>query len=301
MIDGIYDKTSKIAFSAYKNDFLEFFGEYRKIIEELGTEVHTLHGSHRRLDKLVLVDDDTLQNWEFEFKQIGEDTLTRIWGYNNLKSAEIGKIMDSFIISFANPDWCDEEVKIGRSITFAPIIKYLQMMELPKRLSTIEDKVKNDRIISIRDELTLIFVALSVSDKDKESIVKRVCSVLDQIDYIKGYHRIVIDSLISFQIENFVKSAEEQDNLNEVVNMQLSVEELFIQAEREYEYDRGYDCGRSEGRSEGLSEGLSEGVSKGKDEVILKMLDESFDDETIQKCTGCSLDYIHELKQKSGK
>ena len=71
--------------------------------------------------------------------------------------------------------------------------------------------------------------------------------------------------------------------------MQLSVEELFIQVEREYEYDSGYDCGRSEG------------VSQGKDEVILKMLDDSVDDETIQKCTGCSLDYIHELKQKSGK
>ena len=75
--------------------------------------------------------------------------------------------------------------------------------------------------------------------------------------------------------------------------MQLSVEELFIQVEREYEYDSGYDCGRSEG--------WSEGVSQGKDEVILKMLDDSVDDETIQKCTGCSLDYIHELKQKSGK
>lgn len=67
----------------------------------------------------------------------------------------------------------------------------------------------------------------------------------------------MIDSLISFQIENFVKSEKE--------------------------------------------EGRSEGVSQVKDEIILKMLDDSIDDETIQKCTGCSLEHIHELKLKSGK
>lgn len=69
MIDKIYDKTSKISFSAYGDDFLRYFGEYKRIVEELGTEVHTLYGTHRRLDKLVLVDDGTLQNLEFELKK----------------------------------------------------------------------------------------------------------------------------------------------------------------------------------------------------------------------------------------
>ena len=46
MIDGIYDKTSKISFSTYGDDFLRYFGEYKRIVEELGTEVHTLYGTH---------------------------------------------------------------------------------------------------------------------------------------------------------------------------------------------------------------------------------------------------------------
>ena len=66
MVDKLYDKTSKIAFSAYGNDFLTYFGECKKIIRELATEFETLYGKHGRLDKLVLVEDDTLQNWEFE-------------------------------------------------------------------------------------------------------------------------------------------------------------------------------------------------------------------------------------------
>ena len=286
MIKDLYDKTSKISFSTYRDDFLMYFGEYKKIIGELGTEIHTLGGAHKRLDKLVLVDDDTLQNWEFEFRAIKENTLSKIWQYNNLKSAEISKIMDSFIISFANPELCEETIEIGRSIVFAPIIKYLQKMDLPQKLNTIEIKVNNNEKISIEDELTLIFVALSVSDNNKEKIVKRVCRVLDEIDYIDDYRQRVIDSLISFQIENFVKSKNDRDKLNEVVDMKVPVEELFLQVERESVYDEGFERGFDKGKLEG------------KDETIVNMLAKSFDVETIREVTGCSRKHIFELKNK---
>ena len=137
MVDNIYDKTSKISFTAYNDDFLEYFGEYKKIIRELGTEFETLYGAHRRVDKLVLVDDDTIQNWEFHFKALDGDDLMKFWEYNNVKSAQTGKTVDSFIISFADPEYCDEKVKIGRTVCFAPIIKYLQKMGLHKKLNTI--------------------------------------------------------------------------------------------------------------------------------------------------------------------
>lgn len=148
--------------------------------------------------------------------------------------------MDSFIVSFANPDSCEETVEIGRSIVFAPMIKYLQKMGLPKKLNTIEKKVNDNKKITVFDEMTLVFVTLSVKDSYKEKMLKRVCNVLKKIDYIEEYRRIVIDSLISFQIENFVKSQEDMDKLNEVVGMQMSVEELFVQAEREQVFDSGY-------------------------------------------------------------
>lgn len=290
MIDRLYDKTSKILFSTYGDDFLKYFGEYKNIIRELGTEVHTLYGAHRRLDRLALVDDNTLQNWEFEVKDINDDTLSRIWEYNNLKSAEIGAIMDSFIISFANPDSCKETVEIGRSIVFAPIIKYLQKMGLPKELNTIEDKVNDNEKITVQDELTLIFVTLSVKDSFKVKMLKRVCSVLKKIDYIAEYRRVVIDSLISFQIENFVKTKEEQDKLNEVVCMQMSVEELFVQTELEYQFDSGYD--------QGIKEGVKKGKKENEDEIIMNMLENSADDEFIVKVTNCSWEHLQELKTK---
>jgi len=289
MIDGLYDKTSKILFSTYGDDFLEYFGEYKKIIRELGTEVHTLYGTHRRLDRLALVDDNTLQNWEFEVKEINDDTLSRIWEYNNLKSAEIGTIMDSFIISFANPDSCKEAVEIGRSIVFAPIIKYLQKMGLHKKLNTIEEKVNDNKKITVQDELTLIFVTLSVKDSSKEKMLKRVCGVLKKIDYIVEYRRVVIDSIISFQIENFVKTKEDKDNLNEVVSMQMSVEELFVQTEREYEFDSGYN--------QGIKEGVKKGKIEAEDEIILNMLKNSIEDELIMKYTNCSREHLQELKK----
>ena len=37
-----------------------------------------LRAENKRLDKLVLVDDGTLQNWEFEFKDLDEDTLKNL-------------------------------------------------------------------------------------------------------------------------------------------------------------------------------------------------------------------------------
>ena len=85
-----------------------------------------------------------------------------------------------------------------------------------------------------------------------------------------------------FQIENYVKSKEDRDRLDEVVDMQISVKELFVQAEREFEFDSGYNQGKKEG----------------KDEVILNMLNDSVDDETILKFADCSEEHLQEIKAK---
>ncbi len=299
MIDNIYDKTSKIAFNIYGNDFLRYFGEFKEIRDVLETEINTAYGVQRKLDKLIEVDDDTLQDWEFEVKVIGDETLFKIEEYNKLKSAEHGKIVDSIIIYFGNPENCKEEIKIGRSIIFVPIIKYLQKMDLPKRLNTIENKVKNGKKILIEDELTLIFVGLSVKDKYKEKIVKKVCEVLNEIDYIDKSRRISIDSLISFQIENFVKSKKDRDKLNEVVSMSVPFEKVLLEVEREHQFDKGYN----KGIEQGMKQGREQGREQSTDRIVLNMLDEAFDDQTILECTECPANHFFELKRKhlSGK
>ena len=132
--------------------------------------------------------------------------------------------------------------------------------------------------------MTLIFVTLATLNKDKEKMVNRVCDVLEKIDYINNYRRTVIDSLIAFQIENFVKSQKDKYELNEVVDMQVSVEELFLQVEREAQYDKGYEHGYDEGKDES------------KDEIILNMLKESVSEDVIQKYVDCSLARIRKVK-----
>ena len=286
MIDNIYDKSSKILFLVYRNDFLQYFGEYKKIIQELPTELDTLYGMNRRLDKLILVDDGTLQNWEFQFKKMDEDNLKIFWEYNNVKSAQTGKIIDSFVVSFANPDSCDEEVNIGRSIVFRPIIKYLQKMDLDKKLSSIEDKIKDNKKLSKQDEITLVLATLAADNEDKEESVRFVCNLLKNIGNMDNYHRTVIDSLIAFQIENFIKSEEVKEELNEVLSMRIPVKELFLQVEREVEFQNRYE------------QGFGEGKVEGKDEVILNMLDKKFDLDTIQKAVGCSKEHILKLSNK---
>lgn len=62
--------------------------------------------------------------------------------------------------------------------------------------------------------------------------------------------------------------------------MQVSVEELFLQVEREAEYDNGYEHGYAEG----------------KDEVIINMLEKSVSEDVIQKYVGCSLEHIRNVK-----
>lgn len=298
MIDNIYDKSSKILFLVYQNNFLQYFGEYKKIIQELPTELDTLYGMNRRLDKLILVDDGTLQNWEFQFKNMNESQLKTFWEYNNVKSAQTGKIVDSFVVSFANPKLCDEEVSVGRSIVFRPIIKYLQKMNLGKKLIIIENKIKNNKKLSKQDEITLVLATLSVDNESKEKSVKYVCGLLKGIDNINNYRRTVIDSLIAFQIENFVKSRDDKKELNEVVSMKIPVEELFLQVEREVEFQNRYEEGFDEGKLEGKLEGKEEGRKEGKDEVILNMLNKKFDFDTIQKAVGCSKEHIQKLSNK---
>ncbi len=72
--------------------------------------------------------------------------------------------------------------------------------------------------------------------------------------------------------------------------MQMSIEEIFIQAERDYEFNSGFDSG--------MKEGMKEGIKNSKDEIILNMLKESVDEESILRLTGCSREYLHEFKRK---
>ena len=72
--------------------------------------------------------------------------------------------------------------------------------------------------------------------------------------------------------------------------MKKSIEELFIQVEREYEFDSGY--------RKGWEEGFNEAKKEGRDEIALNMLRSSVDDETIIKLTKCSRQHLQELKRK---
>ena len=67
--------------------------------------------------------------------------------------------------------------------------------------------------------------------------------------------------------------------------MQMSVEELFIQTEREFEFDSGYN------------QGIKKGKKEAEDEIILNMLENSIEDELIMKCTKCSGEHLQELKK----
>ena len=76
--------------------------------------------------------------------------------------------------------------------------------------------------------------------------------------------------------------------------MQMSVEELFIQTEREYVFDLGYD----QGYKEGFRIGFKLSVEGSTDEIIMNMLENSVEDEFIMKCTNCSREHLQELKTK---
>ena len=85
--------------------------------------------------------------------------------------------------------------------------------------------------------------------------------------------------------------------------MQMSVEELFVQIEREYVFDSGYDQGIKEGVKKGKKENEDEIImnmlenSATEDEIIMNMLENSFDDELIVKATNCSREHLQELKK----
>ena len=79
--------------------------------------------------------------------------------------------------------------------------------------------------------------------------------------------------------------------------MQMSVEELFVQIEREYVFDSGYDQGIKEGVEKGVKKGVKKGKGEREDEIIMNMLENSADDEFILKVTNCSWEHVQELKK----
>lgn len=72
---------------------------------------------------------------------------------------------------------------------------------------------------------------------------------------------------------------------------------LFRQVERESLFDENY----KRGYDEGYARGFEKGKLESKEEIILNMLEESFDIATIQRISGCSSKHIFEIQKRQFK
>lgn len=79
-----------------------------------------------------------------------------------------------------------------------------------------------------------------------------------------------------------------------MVFMQVPVEELFLQVERESRYKEAY----KQGYSESYTEGYAQGKIAIKNEVIHNMLALSIGIETIQELVNCSKSDILKVKKR---
>ena len=306
-IHKIYDIIMKIIIIMYLDEFLEYIGEERKIMEVLKTEFPTLNGKTRYLDFLCRLDDGSLCNIEFEFPVAYSDDLERFFDYNIVVQIDQDKLTETIVINFTESGYGSRNIKIGESKEFHPKniylgdIDYISELEKIKlklnsklsnkeELENINKNNKTNTILTSKEELHLLIMSLLPKYENKTELLLDISDILKNQEFFRKEKIGIIKEIIDLEIKNLIPKKDQcyfkgDDDMNQQEFSDLAIN-VAKEVNKKYE-----QIALDEAKEEGKKEGKKEGKEEGKKEIA-KKLKEIHTPEEIAKITGLSLQTI---------
>jgi len=282
------------------------------------TEVFTRRESSKYVDFLCELKNRTLLHVEFQYNATTEKLLEKFHGYNQAKSIENGRTVNTMVFNFQKLDKCAKSCWIGQSIFFRPVNIFLGDIDFEKRLNNIEEKVLNSiqsdghsaYKLSIFEEIDLVLTTLVPQTVDKEKSLRRVCYLFEKDIIRKERNHNQIRLWLNCQIEHFIDEDKQKGFKKMLMSDRDPVDifrDIFIEdAYREGKADgiaEGKADGIAEGKADGIAEGKAEGIAEGKAEntekIVLNLLSNyDVDFETVSDIVGIDVGEVIEIRDK---
>ncbi|MBV4438624.1 DUF4351 domain-containing protein [Clostridium tyrobutyricum] len=234
-IKNIEDAIMKSILDVFKEDALQFFGIKSKIITAARTELKNLQIDISFMDYTFLLDDNSFLHLEFQTTNRKSD-LARFLAYDavNIKKAETN-------------------ISIG-SIKYSVNAFYMSNLNGDEKYEYLKHKIQSNDILNSNDLLSLVFLPIMSSTKDKNERILESIRLAKQIKNNRNQMNSL--ALLYAFAEKFVDE-NNMDKIKEVFGMT----ELGRLLREE---------GKKEGKEEGIKEGRKEGKKEGRRQELIR-------------------------------
>lgn len=247
-IKDIEDAIMKSILDVFKEDALQFFGIKSKIITAARTELKNLQIDTSFMDYTFLLDDNSYLHLEFQTTNRKRD-LSRFLAYDAVLYYKENRAVNTIVVYSSNIKKAETNINIG-SIKYSVNAFYMSNLDGDVKYKYLEHKIKSNDTLNSNDLLSLVFLPIMNSTKDRNDRILESIKLARQIKDDKNQMNSL--ALLYAFAEKFIEGSN-MDRIKEVFGM-TELGRLL----------------REEGKKEGKEEGRKEGKEEGRRQELVR-------------------------------
>lgn len=247
-IKNIEDAIMKSILDVFKEDALQFFGIKSKIITAARTELKNLQIDTSFMDYTFLLDDNSFLHLEFQTTNRKSD-LARFLAYDAVLYYKENMPINTIVVYSSNIKKAKTNINIG-SIKYSVNAFYMSNLDGDAKYEYLKQKIQSNDILNSNDLLSLVFLPIMSSTKDKNERILESIRLAKQIKNNRNQMNSL--ALLYAFAEKFV-DGNNMDKIKEVFGM-TELGRLL----------------REEGKKEGKEEGRKEGKKEGRRQELIR-------------------------------
>ena len=241
----------------------------------------------------VKIKDKTFMiNIEDETSYVNEETLQKSFNYQNNIYYKTKNPVISVITTTIHEDKCLKKLLVSPTLSFKPLIFSFPSKGTWKKLNSLINKAKDEKVFSDVEGLKLINL-VRCCPQDQDKAIELVCSQLFNLKIENEYVKNELIYSMQCLIHKYAKTDKDIIRLERMIGLKQTMKKrnsVLEAMERQ-----GILKGEKKGRKEGRKEGMKEGEVRGTLNVLKDLVNDPSNDYTVEdlaKKYGFSVDEI---------
>ncbi len=250
----IEDTVLKKAMEFFKDNAVDFFGIDTKIIAPAETEIKNIDIKTNYTDYLFYTEDGGYLHFEFQTTN-KKDDIKRFLYYDASLFCKEGRKLRTLVVYSSGIENVETYIDAG-TVKYNIEAFYMKNLDGDKKLEYLKEKILNGEKLTGEDILTLTFLPLMSTKRNKGNITIESIELAEKIP--EGNEKLQCLTLLYALFDKFGDEISKK-KFKEVVTM-TEIGRMI----------------RDEGKAEGIKEGIKEGKTEGKAEILIKQLIKKF-------------------------
>jgi hypothetical protein len=234
------DISAKFSYKTLGEVIHEYFGLEGEYIGLRDSEVVTLLGRNLRKDISYRRSGQIVNCVEMQDYKVDDTKMEAIGDYiKDVLRNDDQQLADSIILTSVDPKLCEKRVELTDSLILEPIYIYISPDKTMEMFKNIENKVLNNQILTRREELEFIIIAIFLDNGRKEEYTPKLCHLFKQYSEVMDHSlNLKISFVLGIMIERNIFDEDLKEKLIKVINMEQKIDSLQEIINEEKQKDR---------------------------------------------------------------